>query len=110
MQSSGSLELHAELIDRLLECYCAWREECAEVHAAYRSFSCAPPPDRALAYAACVAALDREDAAAWMYMVYVSVVKSHIVGESRNDDRLLVTLMHRSSAGSPSSSVATRPS
>ncbi len=89
MQATNALERHAELIDRLLEFYCAWREECAEVHAAYQRFSDASVPDRALAYAAYVAALDREDAAALMYAVQVDLVASRLSGESNGDAALL---------------------
>jgi hypothetical protein len=89
MQTTHRLELHADMIDRLLEHYCAWREECAEVHAAYDRFSDAPVPDRALAYAAYVAAVDREDAAAWMYAVQVDLVSSRIGAEPYGDATLL---------------------
>ncbi len=77
------------MIDRLLEFYCEWREECAEVHAAYERFSNAVAADRALAYAAYIAALDREDTAAWMYAVQISHVSSRIGGGRGGETALL---------------------
>ncbi len=55
------------LVDRLIELYCAWREECAGVRLAYERLDTSSPDDRGLAFAACIAALDREDAAARSY-------------------------------------------
>jgi hypothetical protein len=89
MQTTRRLELHADMIDRLLEHYCAWREECAEVQAAYERFSTAPMEDQGLAYAAYVAALDREDAAAWMYAVQINLVSSRVTAEPYGDATLL---------------------
>jgi hypothetical protein len=76
--------LHNAAVDRLLEFYCAWREECAHVHAAYMRLSTASQSDRTLAFAAYMAALDREAAAADMYLGQVSRVSSGIasVGEA----------------------------
>jgi hypothetical protein len=60
-------QVRPEVIDRLIELYCDWREECAAVHASYERFSSAAPADRALMFAAYTAALDREAAASRSY-------------------------------------------
>jgi hypothetical protein len=51
-------------IDRLIDSYVAWREECETVEAAYERWS---ESERSLAYAAYRAALDREAKAAGVY-------------------------------------------
>lgn len=56
-----------DAIDRLIELYCDWREECAGVHAAYERFSSADADNRVLTFAAYTAALDREASAARSY-------------------------------------------
>lgn len=53
-----------ELTDELIELYCDWRTRCEEVRGNYERFSSAPRADRALAFAAFEAALDREESAA----------------------------------------------
>jgi hypothetical protein len=75
------LEIRADVIDRLLALYCDWREECAQVEAAYRRFSSAPRPDRGLAFAAYTAALDREGSAAHAYAAQVSSITSAADGQ-----------------------------
>jgi hypothetical protein len=70
--------LHNAAVDRLLDFYCAWREECAQVHTTYVRLSSASRPDRTLAFAAYIAALDREAAAARMYLEQVNRVSSWI--------------------------------
>jgi hypothetical protein len=60
-------QVRPDLIDRLIELYCEWREECAGVHAAYEHFSGAAADSRAMAFAAYTAALDREAAACQSY-------------------------------------------
>jgi hypothetical protein len=60
-------QVRPEAIDRLIELYCDWREECAGVHAAYERFSGAAADNRVLAFAAYTAALDREAAASRSY-------------------------------------------
>ena len=67
-------KIHPDLVDHLIRLYCDWREECAEVAAAYDRFSRAEPGDRALAHAAYVAALDREEAAARTYGYHVELI------------------------------------
>ena len=79
MQTSAVFaNLHNAAVDQLLEFYCAWREECAQVHTAYMRLSSASQPDRTLAFAAYIAALDREAAAAHMYLEQVNRVASWI--------------------------------
>ena len=55
------------LVDRLLDEYISWREECLNVSLSYARWNRAARHDRALAFAACVAALDREERAAAVY-------------------------------------------
>jgi hypothetical protein len=62
-----SAQVPAELVDRLMQLYCAWRQECWEVRAAYEQFTAAPGDERSLAYAVYRAALDREESAAGEY-------------------------------------------
>ncbi len=70
--------LDAILIDRLLELYCSWREECVMVEAAYGRFSTAARADRPLAFSAYMAALDREESAATTYAQQISRVASNV--------------------------------
>ena len=51
------------VIDKAMDAYVEWREESAQVESAYRRWASAEPSDAALAFAAYVAALDREDRA-----------------------------------------------
>jgi hypothetical protein len=69
METAKTLDaqVRPDVIDRLIELYCDWREECAEAHAAYERFSSAAADNRALAFAAYTAALDQEAAAARSY-------------------------------------------
>jgi hypothetical protein len=64
------------VIDDVMDAYVEWREESAEVEYAYHRWSVAPPPDAALAFAAYVAALDREDRAS---MSYAQVIRRAVV-------------------------------
>jgi hypothetical protein len=54
-------------IDVLLEAYVSWREECHAVRQTYRSWTDCDRCRRGLAYAAYLAALDREEHAARAY-------------------------------------------
>jgi hypothetical protein len=56
-----------QLVDALIEHYVSWREECSAVESSYESWSHADSSDRALAFSACIAALDREELAAASY-------------------------------------------
>jgi hypothetical protein len=53
--------------DEFVECYVCWREESATVRTAYEHWVSVEPADRALAFAAYSAALDREERAARDY-------------------------------------------
>ncbi len=57
------------LIDTYIESYVEWREGCADLYWAYRSWTLSEPPDRDLAFLAYRAALDREEKAARVYEV-----------------------------------------
>ena len=59
-----------DLTDELLELYYDWRIRCEEVRANYERFSSAARADRASAFAAFEAALDREASAAAAYAVH----------------------------------------
>ena len=69
METAKTLDaqVRPEAIDRLIELYCDWREECVVVHATYERFSSAATDNRALAFAAYTAALDREASASRSY-------------------------------------------
>jgi hypothetical protein len=54
-------------VDGLLEGYVSWREECREVWRAYERMTVCERRDRRVAYAAYLAALDREEHAAREY-------------------------------------------
>jgi hypothetical protein len=56
-----------KLVDELMDGYVSWREESASVAAMYDLWERAPRERRAIAYAAYVAALDREETAAAAY-------------------------------------------
>jgi len=60
-------QVRPDAIDRLIELYCEWREDCAGVYAAYEHFSAAAADNRALAFAAYTAALDQEASASRSY-------------------------------------------
>jgi hypothetical protein len=62
-----STQVRPELINRLMDVYVDWREECAAVRDAYVRWSSAAATDRTLAFAAYRAALDREESAARIY-------------------------------------------
>ena len=75
---SAKVPTHA--VDRLIELYCEWRSVCWEVRSAYNQFTEAPAEDRALAYGAYLAALDREESAAGVYaeqMTWVATLADH---------------------------------
>jgi hypothetical protein len=55
------------LVDALIDHYVSWREECAAVASSYENWNRAESGDRALAFSAYVAALDREELAATSY-------------------------------------------
>jgi hypothetical protein len=59
---------NSELIGAVMDAYIEWREESAEVTAAYRTWNNAPAHERALSHDNYVTALDREELAANVYM------------------------------------------
>jgi hypothetical protein len=63
---------HERQVDLLIELYCDWRDASADVSRAYANYRCAPPPDRAIAWAAYGAALDREQVASETYALQVN--------------------------------------
>ena len=66
-----TVDVAPEIVDRLMEVYCDWREQCLEVHAAYERFKVAAPADR-LAFAAYELALNREEEASELYAEQIS--------------------------------------
>lgn len=54
-------------VDELLDGYVSWREECQEVWVAYDRVAVCDRGERRMAYAAYLAALDREERAADTY-------------------------------------------
>jgi hypothetical protein len=73
---SPGAQIHPDLVDRLLELYCDWRVECADVQASYERFLDTPPADRAAAFAAYFAALDREQSACDSYAEQVRLIQA----------------------------------
>ena len=61
-------------IDTLVNTYVDWREECRTLRSAYERWSSVPDADRALAFAAYRAALDREEHASRMYADHLDLV------------------------------------
>ena len=62
MKRTVTVDVAPEIVDRLMEFYCDWREQCLEVHAACERFKVAAPAGRDLAaFAAYDAALSREE-------------------------------------------------
>jgi hypothetical protein len=81
-----------ELIDRLMDMYVEWREECATVWEAYACWRAAPLAEKAPAFASYRAAVDREEWAAHVYADQVSRLTPPIHREHaslpRRDQRL----------------------
>jgi hypothetical protein len=75
-----STEVRPDLIDRMMELYCQWRTAFWDVRSAYERFLDAPPPDRAMAFAAYTAALDREQAACEAYAAHVRAIQYRYFG------------------------------
>jgi hypothetical protein len=61
-------------VDALLEGYVSWREECQCVGLAYQSWARAERDELRLAFAAYLAALDREEHAARIYAEHIERV------------------------------------
>ena len=64
-------ESDGRLGDALIDLYVEWREECSAVHAAYERWRQASRDDRAAAFLAYSAALDREERAGNVYAAMV---------------------------------------
>jgi len=79
----------AQLIDRLMEMYVEWREECAGLWAAYERWSKGTVANRALAHAAYTAALDREEWACRVYADLTVRVASRTAARSPGSESLL---------------------
>jgi hypothetical protein len=84
--NSASAVVTSRLVDEMMELYCDWRTECAEVHAAYRRFSDAEGADRLLAFAAYVAALDREGSASDAYAAQLRLITARVTDGQRRTD------------------------
>jgi hypothetical protein len=69
-------EVRPDLVDRMIELYCDWRSGCIEVQSAYERFREASSCDRASAFAAYTAALDREQSACESYAAQVRLIES----------------------------------
>jgi hypothetical protein len=74
-------QAHSDHVDLMIDLYCDWRTDCGEVRAAYERFLDAPACDRTTAFAAYVAALDREQSACESYAEQVRVVESLCIAE-----------------------------
>ena len=73
-------QIRPELVDRMIDLYCDWRSESAAVEAAYQRFSDAAGSERAVAFAAYMAALDREESACASYAEQIRVIESRCAG------------------------------
>jgi hypothetical protein len=71
-----STEIRPDLVDRMIELYCDWRTACWDVRAAYERFLEAHASDRPVAFAAYLAALDREESACDSYAVQVRAIQA----------------------------------
>ncbi len=65
-------------VDRLIDLYCDWRTRCQEVRATYGLIATTPTANRAQAYAAFEAALDREESAADAYAQQIGVLTAEV--------------------------------
>jgi hypothetical protein len=79
MVYAPAVEIDPDLVDRLIELYCDWRVAHAQVSGAYQGFCTAPVVDRTLAFAAYVAALDREQCACEAYAAHIRLVQAQCV-------------------------------
>ena len=69
-------ESDGRLGDALIDLYVEWREECSAVHATYERWRHASNDDRAAAFLAYSAALDREERADDVYAALVRRLSS----------------------------------
>jgi hypothetical protein len=66
------------LVDEMVAAYAEWREECANVRAAYDRWSCADAADEPLAFGAYQSALDKEEKASQEYAALVASVGERV--------------------------------
>ena len=71
-------ETTSELVDQLMDLYCDWRTRCSEVRMTYTRFVQAGGSDRASAFAAYTAALDREERACDSYAAQIRLIQARI--------------------------------
>jgi hypothetical protein len=71
-----SAGIHPDLVDRMIELYCDWRTACSDARAAYERSLEAPAANRAVAFAAFTATLDREESACGAYAAQVQAIQS----------------------------------
>ena len=76
-----------ELIDRMIELYCDWRTDSAEVQAAYDRFCAARAEDRSITFAAYRAALDREQLSCETYAAQIRVIERRCASAGRPERR-----------------------
>jgi hypothetical protein len=69
--SSRTHQRDRRLGDALIDLYVEWREECSEVQLAYERWREASRDERAAAFAAYDAALDREERASDIYAAFI---------------------------------------
>jgi hypothetical protein len=62
-----STHIPPELIDELMDVYVEWREECVALRETYERWADEPVSERKLAFAAYLAALEREEHASAVY-------------------------------------------
>jgi hypothetical protein len=74
--------IRPDLIDTMMDLYCEWRTECKEVQAAYERVARVRPSDRAAAFAAYMAALDREESACDAYAAHIRLITSRRTAEA----------------------------
>lgn len=60
-----------QLVDALIDLYVEWRDECSAVQLTYERWCQAPKDDRAAAFGAYHAALDREERAGNIYAALI---------------------------------------
>jgi hypothetical protein len=88
MTMTVSTQTRSDLIDGLMDVYVDWREESSAVQLAYERWAEGRAKDRALAFAAYRAALDREESASRLYSEQLSRVCSpHTDGDSTDHAR-----------------------
>ena len=76
-----------ELIDRMIELYCDWRTDSAEVQAAYDRFCGARAEDRSATFAVYRAALDREQRSCEAYAAQIRVIERRCADAGRLERR-----------------------